>query len=78
LRRGTLTFDQAHALQREAEELLEDSEFEIESRGVLELVRDSDCSAYDCGFVALALQLKTPLVTMMESFCVLFRRSPWR
>ena len=64
LRRGGLTFDQAHALQREAEELLVDSEFEVDSLKVLELVRDSDCSAYDCEFIALALQLETQLVTM--------------
>lgn len=64
LRRGSLTFDQAHALQREAEELLADFEFEVDSLQVLELVRDSDCSAYDCEFVALALQLETQLVTM--------------
>jgi predicted nucleic acid-binding protein len=64
LRRGSLTFDQVHALQQEAEELLVDSGFEVESLKVLELVRDSDCSAYDCEFVALALQLGTKLVTM--------------
>lgn len=64
LRRGSLTFDQAHALQREAEELLVDAEFEVDSLKVLELVRDSDFSAYDCGLVALALQLETQLVTM--------------
>lgn len=64
LRRGDLTFDHALALQREAEELLVDSEYEVDSARVLELVRDSDCSAYDCEFVALALQLETRLVTM--------------
>ena len=64
LRRGSLTFDQAHALQREAEELLADGEFEVDSFKVLELVRESDCSAYDCEFVALALQLEKKLVTM--------------
>jgi predicted nucleic acid-binding protein len=31
---------------------------------VLELVRDSDCSAYDCEFVALATKLDAKLVTM--------------
>ena len=31
---------------------------------MLELVRDSDCSAYDCEFIALALQLGTKLITM--------------
>jgi len=31
---------------------------------VLELVRDSDCSSYDCEFMALAVKLDTKLVTM--------------
>lgn len=64
MRRGELTFEQACGLQREAESLLAGSEFEPDSLGVLELVRDSDCSAYDCEFVALALRLETTLVTM--------------
>lgn len=64
LRRGTLTFEQAVDLQSEAENLLEGAEFEIDSSSVLQLVRDSDCSAYDCEFVALAMKLKTKLVTM--------------
>ena len=42
----------------------EGAEFEVESSAVLELVRDSDCSAYDCEFIALAMKLDTKLVTM--------------
>lgn len=64
MRRDELTFEQACGLQREAESLLAGAEFEPDSLGVLELVRDSDCSAYDCEFVALALRLETRLVTM--------------
>jgi predicted nucleic acid-binding protein len=64
MRRKTLTFDQAYAVQCEAENLLAGSEFEVESHAVLELVRDSECSAYDCEFVALATKLNTKLVTM--------------
>lgn len=64
LRRRALTFEQAHTLQREAESLLAGSEFEVDSLSVLELVRDSDCSAYDCEFIALAARLDTKLVTM--------------
>jgi predicted nucleic acid-binding protein len=62
-RRNTLTFEQACSLQNEAEDLLFGSEFEVDSRAVLELVRDSDCSAYDCEFIALAIKLDTKLVT---------------
>lgn len=64
MRRETITFAQAAALQREAEGLLAGSEFEVDSLSVLELVRNSDCSAYDCEFIALAVKLKTKLVTM--------------
>lgn len=64
IRRKTLTLDQACTIQREAEELLVGNEHEVESRAVLELAHRSDCSAYDCEFVALAMQLGITLVTM--------------
>jgi predicted nucleic acid-binding protein len=64
LRRKTISFEQANSLQKEAESLLEGAEFEVDSRTVLELVRDSDCSAYDCEFVALSIKLETKLLTM--------------
>ncbi|MDP1613190.1 MAG: type II toxin-antitoxin system VapC family toxin [Sulfuritalea sp.] len=64
LRRGSLTFQQAHSIQCEAEDLLAGAEYEVDSLSVLELVRDSECSAYDCEFVALAMKLGTKLVTM--------------
>jgi predicted nucleic acid-binding protein len=64
MRRKTISFEQANRVQREAESLLEGAEFEVESMAVLELVRDSDCSAYDCEFIALAMKLDTKLVTM--------------
>jgi len=64
VRRGSLSFDQALAIQDEAESLLAGAEYEVDSRSVMMLVKDSDCSAYDCEFVALARQLGTSLVTM--------------
>jgi predicted nucleic acid-binding protein len=64
IRRKTLTYERALQIQSEAESLLLGSEFEVDSRAVLELVRESDCSAYDCEFVALAIKLETRLVTM--------------
>ena len=64
LRRKSLSFEQAAALQAEAEALLAGGEYEIDSISVLELVRDSDCSAYDCEFIALAEKLDVKLVTM--------------
>lgn len=64
LRRDILAFPAAQQLQEEAEGLLAGSEYEVDSRLVLELVRDSDCSAYDCEFVALAMMLSVKFVTM--------------
>ena len=64
MRRKSLTFDQACSLQNEAERLLTGMEFEVDSSAVLELVKGSDCSAYDCEFIALAIKLRTKLVTM--------------
>lgn len=40
------------------------SDYEVDSRRVLELVRDSDCSASDCEFAALAVMLGVKLVTI--------------
>ncbi|MFN4064738.1 MAG: type II toxin-antitoxin system VapC family toxin [Parazoarcus communis] len=64
MRRNMLSFEQACSLQAEAESLLEGFEFDVQSREVMELVRDSECSAYDCEFVALAERLGVKLVTM--------------
>jgi len=64
LRRNMLSFEQACSLQSEAEGLLAGAEFDVDSQTVLELVRDSDCSAYDCEFIALARRLNTRLVTV--------------
>jgi len=64
LRRGQLSFEQVQTAQSEAEDLLHGAEYEVDSRSVLELVRDSECSAYDCEFVALAMKLRAKLVTM--------------
>jgi predicted nucleic acid-binding protein len=43
---------------------MEGFEFDVHSRDVMALARDSDCSAYDCEFVALAERLDARLVTM--------------
>lgn len=74
LRRKAITFEQAISLQREAESLLDGAEYEVESSVVLELVRDSDCSSYDCEFIALAMKLDTKLVTMDKKLLRAFPR----
>lgn len=64
LRKNLLTFDQAFSIQTEAESLLSDCEYDLGSYEVLKLVNNSECSAYDCEFVALAQQLGIQLVTI--------------
>lgn len=64
LRRQALTCDEVVRVQAEAEAMLAGNEHEVDSPRVLELVRDSDCSAYDCEFVALAMRLGVKLVSM--------------
>ena len=64
MRRKTIDFAQAASIQLDAETLLTGSEYAVDSNRVLELVQDSDCSAYDCEFVALAMALDTRLATM--------------
>ena len=63
LRRKQLTFNAVREIQREAEALLIGNEHEVDSQSVLELVRDSECSAYDCEFAAVAIRLGVKLVT---------------
>ncbi len=63
MRKKLLDFDQAFRIQREAEALLADHEYDIDSFDVLKLARDSGCSAYDCEFIALAMRLDVKLVT---------------
>jgi predicted nucleic acid-binding protein len=64
MRRGRLTFEQAYRVQRDAESLLEEGVYEVDSFSVLELVQASKCSAYDCEYVALAMALDVTLVTV--------------
>jgi predicted nucleic acid-binding protein len=64
LRRRVLSWEQACALQAEAENLLSGAEYEVDSRRAVEPVRDSDCSTCDCEFVARAVTLGVKLVTM--------------
>ena len=63
LRKGLLTLDDALLILRQAEDLFANGEYEISSSHVMSLVDESDCSAYDCEFVALAAYLDVPLVT---------------
>jgi predicted nucleic acid-binding protein len=63
LRKELISLDRACRIQTMAESLLADCEFEVPSFDVLNLVNQSNCSAYDCEFVALARHLGVKLVT---------------
>lgn len=63
LRHGNLSLSQAQATMKAAEAALSDCEWEVSSVRVLDFVSQSDCSAYDCEFIALAAAMNIPLVT---------------
>lgn len=63
LRKKILSLDKALNIIEEAEEQLKDNEFHVSSYDVMELVSNSNCSAYDCEFAALAKYFRTKLVT---------------
>jgi predicted nucleic acid-binding protein len=63
LRRGELDLRAALERTAVAEAVVRGREYLVEAAAVLELVAASPCSAYDCEYVAVALQLGVPLVT---------------
>ena len=63
LRKNIITLDKALQLQEAAETIMAQNEFDVTSSQVLALVNESNCSSYDCEFVALANHLNTQLVT---------------
>lgn len=63
IRKERLQLAEALAVMEEASRLMHDREYAITSLQVLPLAATSNCSAYDCEFVALAQDLDLPLVT---------------
>lgn len=72
LRRDRLDLAGALRRLREAEQIFADREFAAPSEAVLRLAAASGCSAYDCEFVAVAMELGVRLVTqdaqVLEAF----------
>ena len=64
MRRQHLALQDAQMLMDEATELMRGREYAVVSSQVLRRAAASSCSAYDCEFVALALDLDLPLVTV--------------
>jgi predicted nucleic acid-binding protein len=63
IRKKAITIDVAQEIMRKAEATFEHSEFAVSSDAVLRLAARSNCTAYDCEFVALADAERVQLVT---------------
>lgn len=63
LQRGNLSLDACTELWSRANTLIAGRQHLVPTRTVLELARDSGCSAYGCEYVVLAKLLAIPLVT---------------
>ena len=59
-----MTVEQAVIVIQNAEDLMDGQEHEVDSADVMRLISESNCSAYDCEFVALAQQLDVSLITL--------------
>jgi predicted nucleic acid-binding protein len=62
IRRG-MTLSQAKQIMANAVLTLENHQVLPSSEKILDLISESNCTAYDCEFIALAQQLNAPLVT---------------
>ena len=63
LRKKLLDINEILLIIQQAEKLLADHEYEVSSAHIMQLVKSSQCSAYDCELVALAQYLCIPLIT---------------
>jgi predicted nucleic acid-binding protein len=63
LRKRFLELEEVLIILQQAENLMYDNEYEVSSSHVMQLVNSSNCSSYDCEFVALAQHLGIPLIT---------------
>jgi predicted nucleic acid-binding protein len=64
MRHRGLSLEAALLALRSAEEIIGDRQYNVSSETVLGLARHSGCWAGDCEYVALALDLGVPLVTL--------------
>ncbi len=63
IRAGYFSMDNALVFMNRAEEFMSGYERAVSSTNVLRLINQSSCSAYDCEFVALAMELNVKLIT---------------
>lgn len=78
VRAGNVDMEAAVGSMRAAERVLARREFIVATERVLSLAERSDCSTYDCEYVALAMELAVPLFTLdrqvLEAFPQIARR----
>jgi predicted nucleic acid-binding protein len=72
LRAGLMSLEQIYQIQHEAEALMTANEYQTNSLAVLKLANASQCSAYDCEFIALARHLGVKLVTQDKQILAQF------
>ncbi len=63
LRKKIITLEKAMQLQDTAESIIIQNEYDVSSSQVLSFIDKSNCSSYDCEFIALAHHFDTKLVT---------------
>jgi len=75
LRKNIITLEKALSLQEVAESIMAKNEYDVSSSQILALVNESNCSAYDCEFVALAHHFNVRLVTQDKKILSQFPES---
>lgn len=63
LRKKIITLEKAMQLQDTAESIVIQNEYDVSSSQILGLIDESNCSSYDCEFIALAHHFDAKLVT---------------
>ncbi|MEY2834278.1 MAG: hypothetical protein RLZZ574_3538 [Cyanobacteriota bacterium] len=63
LRKNYLSMAEAKTIMAQAEALMKNKEFELDSASILKMIENSTLSAYDCEYVVLAKKLRINLIT---------------
>jgi predicted nucleic acid-binding protein len=72
IRKELLSLADAVDIMDHASRLMENNEYDVNSRLVLALAKESNLSAYDCEFIALAKDLGVKLVTADQKIAEIF------
>jgi predicted nucleic acid-binding protein len=62
-RMNVVPMDAVHEATLKAEQMLESLDFNLSSKSIYKLIETTRCSAYDCEFVALAIDFDIRLLT---------------